>query len=579
MTEQRPWWRVGLVVLVFAGVWTGLGMRLAYLHLGENRDLHAKVASIRSFEKDVSVARGKIYDREGNLLALDLRTRHVSVNPTAIQEKGVGRSLAVRLGQILDIPPATIYATTQKPGRKQEYIAKFVHDDKVKAINELGFSEVFYDEISTRYYPQESLMSHILGYVNYEGVGSAGIELKYNKSLRGVPGYRSTQVDGEGREILALRSLDIAPVEGDSIYLTLDQNIQYFTEAALDRAMATNRALGAWAIVQDVKTGEILAMASRPTFNPNQYNQYSDVERRNSTIGYVYEPGSIFKVASIAAILNERLFRPADVIDCENGAWFYSGRVLRDYHAYDRLTVADVLKKSSNIGTAKMALELGEDRLYRYLRGFGFGERTGIELPAEEAGILHGVPSWSSLSLTRVCIGYEVGVTALQMVNMISVFGNHGYRLKPHLIKRIVGSDGMVKYEAQPEVLSRPIRGDTARLMCKLLTRVTEPGGTGRRARFDGYTVAGKTGTAEKIIDGTYSSKHYMASFLGLVPAEDPRIAIIVVVDDPETRTGGVAATPVFREIAENTVKLLDIPPIPEDLTYVFNEEIPDVEQ
>lgn len=581
MTDRRPWWRVGFVVLVFAAVWTGLGVRLAYLHLGENRELHAKVESIRQFEKDIQVNRGRIYDRNGSLLALDLMTRHVSVDPSAVQQAGHGRSLAVRLGQILDLSPATIYATTQKPNRRQEYIAKFVHDDKVEAIQALGFKEVFFQEVSTRYYPLENLMSHVLGYVNHEGVGSAGIELAYHKALRGSPGYRQTQIDGKRQEIFALRAVDIEPVPGDSIHLTLDRAIQYFTETALDQAMAVSEAEGAWAVVQHVKTGEILAMASRPTFNPNRYNEYPDLARRNSAIGYVYEPGSIFKIASIAAVLNERLFRTTDVIDCENGAWFHAGKVLRDFHDYDKLTVADVLKKSSNIGTAKMALQLGEERLYRYLEGFGFGEKTGIELPAEERGILHPVRSWSSLSLSRVCIGHEVMVTALQMVNMMAVFGNHGYRLKPHLIKRIVGEDGTVKYEAQPEVLGRPIRGDTARLMCKLLTRVTEPGGTGRKARFDGFTVAGKTGTAEKVIDGVYSRDKNIASFLGLVPAEDPQLAIIVVVDAPgnyEARTGGTAAAPVFREIAENAVKYLDIPPVPEAQAYVFNEVIPGFE-
>ncbi len=569
--------RIALVAAVTLAAWAGLGVRLAYLHLGENTHLRDRVENIRRIEKEILVGRGRIFDRNENLMAMDLSVKHVFVDPVRIQENGYGGFIANQLGRLLNLSPATIASKIERTGRRHEYVAKYIPEDKAREIDQLGFNGVHFEDVSARYYPRGSLMSHVLGFSNLEGVGSAGVELRYDRYLRGVPGLRITEVDGHRREVYLRRGVDIRPQEGADVHLTLDQHIQYFTERTLDKTMEEHNALGAWAIVQEIKTGRILAMASRPAFDPNEFRYSQPEERRNRTIAYTYEPGSTFKVAIIAAVLNEHLVNPGDLIDCENGMWLYNRRPLRDYHAYGKLTVADVLKKSSNIGTAKLAMMLGEERVYEYLRNFGFGTAADLELPGEEAGILHPTRNWSAISLSRIAMGHEVAVTALQMVNMLSAIGNNGFLMKPRIIDRIVNAEGEEIYRSEAEALSRPIRGETARLMCKMLTRVTEEGGTGRKAKIDGYTVGGKTGTAQKPKDGSYSDSANIASFMGLVPAEDPQIAVIVVVDEPQPlHTGGAVAAPAFRDIAEQSLRYLDIPPVPAELAYHFGDEVPE---
>jgi len=254
---------------------------------------------------------------------------------------------------------------------------------------------------------------------------------------------------------------------------------------------------------------------------------------------------------------------PTQIFDCENGTWIYQRRPLHDFHPYGNLSVADIIKKSSNIGAAKIAVILGNERLYAYLKQFGIGECTGIELPGEEAGLLYPVAKWSAISTTRIAIGHEVAVTALQMLGVLCTIANDGVRMRPYIIQQVADADGRVLYQQAPVAVSQPIRADTARLMKSLLVRVTEEGGTGTRARVEGYSVGGKTGTAQKPIPGGYSDTLNMSSFMGFIPAEDPQLAIIVVLDEPsnDVRTGGYVAGPVFKEIAEQTVRYLDIPP------------------
>jgi cell division protein FtsI (penicillin-binding protein 3) len=354
------------------------------------------------------------------------------------------------------------------------------------------------------------------------------------------------------------------------VYLTLDQKVQYFVENALDAAMEEHQAKAAWAIVQRVETGEILAMAVRPAYDLNEYGKTPLERQRNEAAGHVYEPGSTFKGLVFSAALNEGVIHPDDLIDCENGCWYYGGRPLRDFHAYDVLSTADVLKKSSNIGTAKIALKLGNRRVYDYLQEFGIGKRSGIDLPGEEVGILHDPKNWSKICITRIAMGHSVSVTALQILNAYCCIANGGFLMRPYVVQRVVGPDGTEILVNEPTVASRPIRQETARLMCKLLARVSEDGGTARRARVEGYSVAGKTGTATKTLPtGGYSTTDHMASFVGFLPADRPEIGIIVVVDTPQPKhTGGQVAAPVFREIAEQAVRYLDVPPTDSNLSF-----------
>ena len=336
--------------------------------------------------------------------------------------------------------------------------------------------------------------------------------------------------------------------EGADIELTLDNDIQQYVVQALDEAMTNFRPQSAWAIVEEVRTGAILAMASLPKSNPSP------------AAGTVFEPGSIFKVGVVAAALNEGLISTNDQFDCENGVWSYEGKPLRDFHPYGVLDVTGILRKSSNIGAAKIALKLGEESLHRYLAAFGFGRPTGIELPGEESGVLRLLSEWGKADITRVAMGHTVSVTALQMLNMLCCIGNDGVLLKPHLVRRVVGKDGVVLLDNKPEVVAQAISAATAKLVRNMLVAVTREGGTGTRAAVKGFNVAGKTGTAEKMKDGRYAANQNIVSFMGVLPAERPEIGIIVVLDNPHPMyTGSMSAAPIFARIAEAAVRHLGI--------------------
>jgi cell division protein FtsI (penicillin-binding protein 3) len=562
MTERGQSVRLWAVGAAVALVFAGLAARLATLHLGPNERLRERVTRTRRVEQPILVGRGRVLDREGNILAMDLAVNDVCADPARLVESGHAVFAGRHLARLLELEPAMVLARLNRPDRRFAYIKRQVPDDDAARVRALKLQHVWFEPVSGRHYPHANLMAHVLGFSNAEGIGSAGIEQQMHHLLKGRPGVRVSEQDGRGEEMLDRRSLEIAPQAGADVDLTLDLHLQQIVEAALDDAVAEHQARGAWAIVQRVSTGEILAMAARPDYDLNRYNRSAAEDRLNRAIGYVYEPGSTFKMAVIAAALRERVVAPGDVFDCENGCWYFRGRPLHDFHPYGRLTVADVVKKSSNIGAAKIALALGDERLDRYLRAFGIGSRTGVELPGEEGGILHPRAAWTGLSATRIAMGHEVGVTSLQMLNVLCAIANRGFLMRPAVVRRVVDAHGRTIRSFEPAVLSRPLDEETARLMLRLLTRVTEEGGTGTKAAFEGYTVAGKTGTAQKPEPGGYSDERNIASFVGVVPAEDPQIGIVVVVDEPQPlHTGGQVSAPVFREIARQAVRYLDIAP------------------
>lgn len=567
MTERRSIWRIGLVLLAAVGVWCALGARLVQLHLGPNSELRQRVTRIRKVEQDILVGRGRILDCNGNILALDIPLKNVCADPQTILEKGHLKFVGAQLARILDLEPAMVFSRLSRPDRRFEYVKRYVPEDVTDHLRRMQLSGVFFEDVSARHYPKGAMFAHVIGFSNLKGEGSAGVEQRMDSLLRGRPGLRISEKDGRRREVYTKRSLDIAPQEGADVFLTLDQNLQHIVEKALAEAVEQHQAKGAWAIIERVKTGEILAMASVPSYDPNEYRSTAQELMLNRSISYVYEPGSTFKAVVIAGALNEGTVNPENIFDCENGRWIYRGRPLNDYHPYGRLSVADILKKSSNIGAAKVAITMGDRKLESYLRAFGIGRAAGVELPGEEAGILHPANRWSALSISRIAMGHEVCVTSLQMLNAMCAIANDGFLMKPTIVKRVVDARGNTIREFAPEVLGRPIREDTARLMQRLLARTTEEGGTGTRARVDGYTVAGKTGTAQKVLPGGgYSQTANIASFVGFLPAEQPELAVIVVVDEPQPlRTGGAVSAPVFQQIASQAVRYLDVRPGPPD--------------
>jgi cell division protein FtsI (penicillin-binding protein 3) len=542
----------------------GLGIRLAFLHLGPHDGIREKVQNCQRIETTIAPGRGTIFDckGEGNALALSLPVKDICADPAEIVKHDKLSDVATQLSEILGQPAHEIVTKLGDPRKRYAGICRFANEELVNRVRQRNLTGVFFEDTTLRHYPNKSFMCHVLGFVNYEGQGIAGVEQSLDKYLRGSAGLLDSRVNALRQELYWQRESYVPAVAGASVCLTMDQNVQYIVEKALEEAMKEHHAQGAWAIVQRVRTGEILAMASLPSFDLNEFPTADKEAMLNRAIGSVYEPGSTFKAATIAAAFNEGTVKPETVFDCENGAWTYKKRVLRDYHPYGMLTVADGLKKSSNILTAKVALMLGEKRVYEYLRAFGIGSKAGVDLPGEETGILHPVSQWSDISITRVPIGQGVAVTALQMLGVFCAIANDGFLMKPFVVSRVTGSNGAVLHESKPEVLSRPITFQTAATMKKLLSRVTEEGGTGIRAQVEGYEVAGKTGSAQKPVAGGYSSTAYMASFVGFLPAEDPEIGLIVVIDEPQPlHTGGVVAGPVFSRIANQTVRCLDIPP------------------
>lgn len=556
--------RLFAIVVILLFVWGGLVFRLLQLHIGSPDLFRERLTRSRNQAQKVAGIRGRIYDRKGrdNVLALDLAMKDVIADPRSIATNGQVRTVAARLAPVLGMTTAELEVRLNRPRRRFEKLKRYVPDETVRRVQALGIPDIYFADSAVRRYPQNSFLCHVLGFANVDGVGACGVEQIMNGHLRGKSGRVEIQLDGARHELYDHRIEDVAPVAGADVYLTIDQQLQYFVEKALDQAMAKHRARGAWAIVQSISTGEILAMASRPSFNVNEFASATDQQKLNCAIGSVYEPGSTMKALTVSGALNESIVKPSDVLFCENGSWLHSGRLLRDTHSYGTLSVADIVKKSSNIGSAKIALMLGERRLSAYLTAFGIGSKTGIDLPGEERGILHSVDKWSGLSCSRIAIGQGVAVTAMQMLDAYCTIANDGVRMRPYVVKRVTGSSGVVLFEQQPKELGRPITRETARVMAKLLEGVTEDGGTGVKARVDGYTVAGKTGSAQKPVAGGYSSTDYVASFVGFLPAERPEIGIIVVVDGPQpSHVGGVVAAPVFSEIAAQSVRYLDIVP------------------
>lgn len=562
MNDRGMLLRCSLMGFLMLTVSTGLGVRLATLHLGSHEGRLEQIERMHRFRQDLLGRRGTILDGSGSssLLALDRAADHVVADPQVILEADALQPTAMRLAELLDMDADSLAERLYQPGRRYARIQMFVPREVSRRVTEENLTGVFMRPAHLRYYPHGSLACHVLGFVNHEGVGSAGIEQRYDRYLRGRHGVIQGRLDALRREIYTERTLADPGEPGHTIELTIDQHIQLVVERELDALMESSQSEAAWAIVQDVRTGEILAMASRPAYDLNDFRSSTEDQRLNRAIGMNFEPGSSLKPAAFAAALNEGIVTPDTVFHAEHGSWVYKGRPLRDVSAQGELTVTEGLQRSSNILTAKMSLMLGNDRLYQYFRDFGLGEPLGIDLPGEEAGIFHPPERWYGISPTRIPIGQGIATTALQLLTVQSTIANDGYRMRPYVVRRIVSEDGNVVMENEPSVVARAIRSDTAETMRELLYLSTQDFGTGRRATFEGMKVAGKTGTAQKPGPGGYSSTDFIASFAGFFPADDPAIAMVIVADTPRPVTGGGrVAAPVFASIGEEISRYLGL--------------------
>jgi cell division protein FtsI (penicillin-binding protein 3) len=428
--------------------------------------------------------------------------------------------------------------------------------EEANRVRDLNLKGIYFQRESKRFYPKGDLAAHIMGYVGLDDTGLAGLEYGMDNIIRGRPGHVLLATDARRR---SFQSTEWAGKPGKNLVLTLDEKIQYIAEKALAEAVEKWKAAGGVAIVQNPNTGEILAMASQPTYNPNDFAKSLPEALQDRGLSLVYEPGSTFKLVTISAVLEEKLADPDEVVDCQQGSIVLAGHVIHDHKPFANLTLRDVVANSSNVGTIKLGLRLGEQRLYKYICSFGFGEKTEVELPGEERGLLKPPSRWSGISIGEISIGQEIGVTPIQLVTTYSAIANGGVLFEPRLVHDLFLGQA---HDAMPPVPGhRVISGRTARLMKEILSAVVERG-TGQAAQLAGYSSAGKTGTAQKIDpSGAYSKSNYVASYVGFAPVGNPAVTILVAIDSPVGAIHGAeVAAPVFKSIAEQTLGYLNVP-------------------
>jgi cell division protein FtsI (penicillin-binding protein 3) len=536
-----------------------IGARLVYLQIHQHAELSSRARNQQQNLVETAPSRGQVLDRKGRELARSLDTESFFADPSEIKNANdTARRIAAITGQDR-VELTRRLSEAKEADKKFIWIVRRLEMERASKLDQLELEGVYSRREPKRYYPNDSLAAHVVGFVGTDEIGLSGIEQYYNEKIRGESGKVYHEIDREGR---AFESYDLQPRPGQTIVLTIDQVIQYRTEQALAAAVQNSRAKSGTAIVMDPKTGEILALANAPSFNPNQPTTNSPEARTNNALQNIYEPGSTFKVVAFAAALEKGLVEPEDKIDCQMGQITVANRLIHDHKPFGTLTIADALAQSSNVGAIKLGLMIGNETMYDYMKRFGFGMRTGIDLAGESPGILRKLERWQPSSIGSLAIGQEIGVTALQMASAYSVLANNGTWVKPHVVRELRSLDGTVTFQAKTE--SRTVlRSETTAALQHMLEGVTLRG-TAKRAQLDGYTAAGKTGTAQKIDPKTraYSATKFIGSFVGFAPVSNPAVVIIVVIDEPMgSYHGGEVAAPVFREIAEQVLPELTITP------------------
>jgi cell division protein FtsI (penicillin-binding protein 3) len=561
-----------LFVAAFVAFWmVGISARLVHLQVTRHEKLVARARQQQQDAIETSAARGPVLDREERELARTIDTTSVSVAPdefkqnkedTDAQVNASIESTAQGLSSVLALNKKAVFDQineAKNSGRRFIWIARRIDPEKAELLEKMELAGVHTRKEPKRFYPNGSLAANVLGFVGLDGNGLAGIEQVYNEKIVGEPGKIYIEKDSLGR---AYESTEILGRPGQTVILTIDQSIQYQAELALTAAITNSRAKAGTAIVLDPHTGDILALANAPTFDPNDVGAAPPTARANWALQNIYEPGSTFKIVAFSAAIEKGLAKPDDHIDCQMGSITVAKRLIHDHHPFGTLTIAEALAKSSNVAAIKLGLRVGDPTMHDFITRFGFGSRTGIELPGETVGLVRPLHRWQPSSIGSIAIGQEVGVTPLQMVAAFGALANDGVRIAPHLIREIRNGNGVTTYRPNPEQ-HRVIKKETAAALRGMLEGVTL-NGTAKKAQLDGYTAAGKTGTAQKIDPRTrtYSTTKFVASFVGFAPVNDPAVVIIVVIDEPGgSYHGGEVAAPVFRQIAEQILPEMGVIP------------------
>ena len=513
-------------------------------------------------EKILKPQRGIIWDRKMREMAANIESDSLYAVPSKIDDT---RTLTRKLAPLTRVSSKQLNMTLLKKKHKdfiwidRKMDAETAHEVR-QLLDKMGYDALGFIPESRRYYPKGRIAAHLLGFTNIDNDGISGLELTYNEYLKGEMTNISVGTDARGNRLS--RNIKDA-VSGHNLLLTIDEGIQYIVERELSDAMAEWKAKAAVAVMMNPMTGEILAMANRPTYDPNFAGESRDYAKRNRAITDLYEPGSTLKTVLAAAALEEGIVDLDDEFDVSKGYIVVGGKPIRDVHKHEIITFQEVIQRSSNVGAVQVGLKLGEEKYYHYIKGFGFGDKTGIDFPGEVRGLLRKTRDWSGTSLAALSIGQEIGVTPLQVLSAYAVIANGGVLIRPYIVSDIISPAGNIVKRVTPETGKRIISRRTAGAVKDMLKKVVEEGGTAKRAYIKGNLVAGKTGTAQ-IFDhkaGRYSRDKYVSSFVGFVPADDPKLALIIVIYEPEGKTyGGIVAAPVFRKIIEHTFAYLNVP-------------------
>ena len=571
--------------LVFFGVvfaFCSVGGRLVWLQVW-NADKYAEIASnARKKFQVIKARRGDVVDSKGNLLATTRSVVDVGLDPHVLVEED--KLKWDTLCNYLDITTATLESAANLK-RVFDENGNFVRDKRwvklredvdegtYRKIQELKIKGIYGNYKHSRLYPNKKLASHLLGYVNKEGTPSMGVERFANYYLKGQDGWRESEKDGKRREMPHHRSLEVSPSDGLSVELTIDRRIQDIVEEELVSLVGEFNPLSASIIVSDPRSGYILALANAPDFDPNKFNTSDLASQRNRALSDLYEPGSTFKIVPVGGAMDEGLVRGEDIIDCGESTFQSGSKRLRlpsDHHPLGKISVSKVVQKSSNRGAARLGIMLGAERLYRYSQAFGFGQKTDFGIGGERKGVLHAPKRWDGLTITRLPIGHAVSVTPMQVHSAMACVANDGILMKPQFISRVFDGAGKTIVPFNPKPVRRVLSANTANKLSNMLVSVVSPEGTARRGRIEGFAVAGKTGTTQKIIDGKYSNRHHVGSFVGYFPAENPKLVITVVVDEPKMQKGllgygGVVAAPAFSRIGSAIASYLGMKPMKKD--------------
>jgi len=530
--------------------------RLVWLQVVQYGFLSQKAARQQQRSIEVSPVRGNIYDRNGNDLAMTVSVDSVFAVPSEVPDVPAAARI---LGHVLKSDPREIEARLDS-SKAFTWIARKLDSQTSARIRALNLKGIYFQKESKRFYPKGELAAQVLGYVGMDDEGLGGIEREYDSSLQGKPGKMLITMDARRRWF---GRVEKDPDPGQNVILTIDEKIQYIVERELDRAMAESHAVAGTIIVQNPHTGEILALANRPTFNPNFFNKTDPNALKDRAVSDIYEPGSTFKVVTLAAALNEKITNPDEVIDCEMGSIVVNGLRIHDHKPYGNLTLSQVLQNSSDVGAIKIALRLGDDRFERYIRAFGFGSQSGIELPGETWGIVRPVSRWSKVSIGAISMGQEVGVSPVQLISMISTIANDGMYVPPRIIAATTAPRATPQLIAfHPAEGHRVISPMTAAQMKHMMEGVVLHG-TGPKAMLNGYTTAGKTGTSQKVdpATGRYSHQKHVASFAGFAPINNPAVTMLVVLDTPVgPQDGGAVAAPVYSRAMQQVLAYLNVP-------------------